>query len=400
MSTTGANTLESTTGDRGPAFRAYILVLTVLALVATAFRFWSRYLSIPQQRHIHRFWWDDWVALAAAATLVAQLGLTLTLVDAGLGHHASDLSLQQLTRVLKFLYIEYFIFDSTLFLTKISALMFLVRVFPNHERKANWFSISIWTIHGCNIAWFVGKIFGLLFVCDRISKNWMPWIDGKCGTTNSLYLGSAVPSAAMDLAILIVPLPKIWQLHTSSARKVGITITFALGYSVIIVSLGRLITVLLNTEALNNDITYKGVDVFYWTWMEPPITIISICLPAMLRLGYHLNSTYLQPLISKASFVFTGSNLRIRTANSSTSDHQNHRNWPKSKGSGSFPDTLNNDSRAHSSGNSETEVLHSPQHQHNFSAYVHSDGEPNSSTNTLSAGIRIHRDVHVCGEKQ
>ncbi|XXH04686.1 hypothetical protein Hte_011108 [Hypoxylon texense] len=43
----------------------------------------------------------------------------------------------------------------------------------------------------------------------------------------------------------------------SSARKFGVIIVFMLGYCVVVVSLGRLVTVLKSTDALNTDITYE-----------------------------------------------------------------------------------------------------------------------------------------------
>ncbi|KAH7305325.1 hypothetical protein B0I35DRAFT_444336 [Stachybotrys elegans] len=310
--------------DRGPGFRTYIVLLTVVAVAVTCLRFWSRLLTQQQTRIQHRLWWDDWAAMAATLSLICQMGLTITLVDSGLGRHAWEMSLNQISRVLMLLYAEYFIFDVTLVFAKASALFFLVRIFPHTDRNWTWFTIGIWVTHGMNMAWLVGKVFGLLFVCDPISKNWMPWVPGTCGPTNSLYIGSAVPSVAIDLIIMLLPLPKIWRLHMSRARKCGVMITFILGYCAIIVSFGRLITVLLNTEALNNDITFEAVGVFYWAWAEPPVTILCICLPAMLRLTYHLKSTYLQPItIKTASFFSRATSVR----HSELSSYQNDRGY-------------------------------------------------------------------------
>jgi len=130
---------------------------------------------------------------------------------------------------LKIIFVIYFIYDSALFLTKLSALLFFSRIFPAYANAA-WFNIIIYVTHGLNVAWFLGIIFGTLFMCNPIAKNWNPMLDGTCGETTALWYGSAIPSVIIDLIILLLPLPKIWGLQTSRARKGGIIAIFLLGY--------------------------------------------------------------------------------------------------------------------------------------------------------------------------
>ncbi|KAI2601904.1 hypothetical protein GGR54DRAFT_626428 [Hypoxylon sp. NC1633] len=323
MSNSPTQPLGSPDDDRGPAFRAYIVVLTVVALIATILRFWSRSLHQPRGRQQYRFWWDDWVALASAITLIGQLTVTILLVNNGLGRHLYDLSEDQLDTVLKLLWVVYFIYDATLALTKASALLFFTRVFPHHK-KTEWFNVAVMTTHCLNILWFLGIIFATIFLCNPIEKNWKPTIAGTCGPQDSFYLGSALPSVSIDLIILILPLPKVWRLQTSAAKKWGITLIFALGYGVIVASLGRLVTVLTESVALNTDITYKGIDIFYWTWAESPITILGISLPAMLRLSYHLSKAYLEPLSTKFSYLLSRTTLRSRVSKDSFRNDSQH----------------------------------------------------------------------------
>ncbi|KAK7224170.1 hypothetical protein V2G26_012173 [Clonostachys chloroleuca] len=313
--------------NRGQAFQAYVVTLFVMAALATILRFWSRSLHSSQGKHGHRFWWDDWMALASLCALTAQTMIIVALVSNGLGRHLWALDGTQITTILKLLYAVYYVYDLCLTLTRACALFFFTRIFPSYG-KWDWFSICVWVTHGLNIGWFVGIVIGTIVRCHPIAKNWIPTLDGYCGPNNSFYVGSAVPSVSIDLIILILPLPKVWALHTSAAKKIGICVVFALGYGVIVASLGRLVTVFTEADALNNDITNEGMNVFFWTCAEGPISVLCMNLPAMLRLSNHLGTAYFSPLASKVQSLLSrsgnNSTLRSRSGNFAQSKDGSH----------------------------------------------------------------------------
>ncbi|KAF2010700.1 hypothetical protein BU24DRAFT_400218 [Aaosphaeria arxii CBS 175.79] len=301
--------------NRGPEFRAFLICMLTLSITVVALRFWSRAIGprVSQGKATHRFWWDDWVAFLALICLMAFTAVAITLVHFGLGRHIWTLDETELLMVFKLFYTVYYVYDVSLFLTKTSALLFLTRLFPRHTNPT-WWNIALWVTHGMNSAWFVGICFGTAFMCKPLAKGWNPLIPGECGATSALWIGSAIPSVIIDLVILLLPLPKIWFLHISVARKTGVTLVFILGYCVIIVSLGRLITVLRSAKALDQDITYEGMPMVYWVSTECPATIISICLPPMLNIVRHFYKGFLSPFTSKISSMMTSKS----TASSST----------------------------------------------------------------------------------
>jgi len=73
----------------------------------------------------------------------------------------------------------------------------------------------------------------------------------------------------------------LWQLQMKKSRKALIIGVFLCGYCVIVISLGRLITVITTETALNEDLTYAGVKTIYWLGAEAPMTILSISLPSI-----------------------------------------------------------------------------------------------------------------------
>lgn len=151
------------------------------------------------------------------------------MVRLGLGHHIWTISDSDLSVFLKLLYAIYFLYDFALFFTKMSALLFFSRVFPTYANSV-WFNRALLITHVLNFLWFIGIVFGTVFMCKPVAKGWNPFLDGTCGPTLGLWIGSAVPSVVIDLIILTLPLPKIWGLQMNKKRKVGLTVVFLLGY--------------------------------------------------------------------------------------------------------------------------------------------------------------------------
>lgn len=177
---------------------------------------------LEDQQNLTVYHYQPWI--------LAQLGISLSAIHDGFGHHLSVLPITDLTRIAKDEFIIYFLYDAGLVFTKASALCFLRRIFPR-EASPRWFNACFWLGHGFNIIWLIGVFFGTLFHCAPIAKNWNTTLSGHCLSTSSLFIGSAVPSVFIDLFILILPLPRLLTLHVSMSRRIGIIIVFMLGYS-------------------------------------------------------------------------------------------------------------------------------------------------------------------------
>ncbi|KAA8643898.1 uncharacterized protein ATNIH1004_008094 [Aspergillus tanneri] len=82
----------------------------------------------------------------------------------------------------------------------------------------------------------------------------------------------------------------------TTTRKMAIIGVFVIGYSVIVVSIGRLITVLL---------TDSVVHLAFWVGAEAPITMLCICLPPMTALGRYPANNYFSKISSKVHSLFS-----------------------------------------------------------------------------------------------
>jgi hypothetical protein len=162
-------------------------------------------------------------------TILVLNAIILAELEVGLGRHMAAIPPENINKFLTLFYVSYFAYDVALWATKTAAILFLSRVFPR-VANSTWYNIALWGTHGLNTAWLIGTVFGTLFFCDPIEKNWKPEVEGKCGHIPTLMLGSAVSSVIIDMVILLLPLPKIWGLKLDIAKKSGLIGVFVVGY--------------------------------------------------------------------------------------------------------------------------------------------------------------------------
>jgi len=73
MAATQETLASGSDADRGGSFKAFLICMIVLSTTFVVLRFWSRALG-PRVSHgntLHRFWWDDWIALLALVSLLS-----------------------------------------------------------------------------------------------------------------------------------------------------------------------------------------------------------------------------------------------------------------------------------------------------------------------------------------
>ncbi|RDA88517.1 hypothetical protein CP532_6648 [Ophiocordyceps camponoti-leonardi (nom. inval.)] len=293
MPSPSANSLPPHRDD--PDVLAFCIVMTVVTVFCITLRFSSRAIAVELPRTRPRFQLDDWFALAAVPFIIAQLGISFAAIHEGYGRYLALLPASSLLRIAQYQFIIFFLYNAGLFFTKASALAFLRRIFIA-QTSPTWFNVCLWIGHGANLAWFIGIVFGTIFICHPIRKNWEDSVPGYCGETSSLFMGSSVPGVIIDLFILVLPLPRLLGLRVNLCRKIGIMVVFILGYCVVVLSLGRMITVIKSETAMSTDLPYAGVPVVYWVTAEPAISLMVVCLPAMLPLGRLIMNNYFSPL--------------------------------------------------------------------------------------------------------
>lgn len=156
--------------------------------------------------------------------------LALVTFEYGQGRRIATLSVEQIRMVLLLNAVMIWIWTTCIYILKESALMFFWRVFPP-QATSKTFKVCLWVTHVCNFLWFFGMQLANTFMCSPIRAQWEPLEEGRCGSITAFWLGTRIPSVIIDLMILLLPMPKIWGLKMSIWRKLGLIVTFTLGYA-------------------------------------------------------------------------------------------------------------------------------------------------------------------------
>jgi hypothetical protein len=212
------------------------------------------------------------------------LALMLAWREIGLGYHAEVVMAVNPMYMLdgaKILYVATLFFDGSICLPKLAAIFFYARVFRSNNRA---FRLHLWAAGALVGLWLVSAWLTTIFQCTPIEKAWNAPLEGHCVDTYRWYLATAALSTVIDFYILLLPVPMIWALKISRRRRIYLLAAFFLAYSVIVISIGRLISTAQLIPTLTQDLTWKFPLYTYWVSLEGSVSIISISVPNKIAL--------------------------------------------------------------------------------------------------------------------
>lgn len=263
--------MSSTAADRGdskqPWAIATITSVTALAFISVALRIIARRIrKMPLGL-------DDYLIVGSMIQLFLVVVFCALMVHFGMGLHADTLPTNNVVLVAKFLLVAEILYAINLAITKISILTMYYRIFP-----VGHFKMLAYAIGGFCIAWVITIIFVFIFICVPVQKVWYVDLPGHCVNQVATWCSNAASTIATDIAILVLPMPRVWKLNMSKIQRIGLTIAFGLGFFVVFASVYRF-TVLFGYN--QTDSTYTLTNVVAWTIIEIAVGIISACLPTL-----------------------------------------------------------------------------------------------------------------------
>lgn len=153
------------------------------------------------------------------------IAMTVVIKYGGAGRHTIVLSPNEIKTCLKLLVTMQFIYVPSVTFPKLSILALYMRIFTT---KAYRYAVYV-------IAIFLGLVWLTSFVlafrgCAPFAYSWDKTIPhGHCiNLLIPLRLIGGL-NILSDVAMLVLPLPVIWHLHTSTKQKIGLTLTFLTG---------------------------------------------------------------------------------------------------------------------------------------------------------------------------
>ncbi|RYC57160.1 hypothetical protein CHU98_g9049 [Xylaria longipes] len=199
------------------------------------------------------------------------LWVAFTLGGLGLGQDVWEIPQDNITQILYLYWWAEILYQAGLPLARISILCFYLRVFP--QDRIRWASFAL---IGLNIADLLAFVLSTVFQCSPIYGAWTFWDGSFQGHCNNLHIQSWIQAGfniALDLVVIILPLPPLAKLTASKRKKIQIMIMFSLGFLII-----RLKTLVVFANSTN--ISYDYVDPGLYSIIEASISIIICCLPA------------------------------------------------------------------------------------------------------------------------
>lgn len=118
------------------------------------------------------------------------------------------------------------LYNPAIFFTKLAILLFYHRIFPGKI-----FTRILWGIGAFILAYTITSSMVNLLQCVPISANWDPTVAvaATCVDFGSELITLSTINAVTDFALLILPMPNLWRLHTNVQKKIQLMVMFALG---------------------------------------------------------------------------------------------------------------------------------------------------------------------------
>ncbi|KAJ8131472.1 hypothetical protein O1611_g2156 [Lasiodiplodia mahajangana] len=200
----------------------------------------------------------------------------VTATYGGVGHHISEivtLAPQVLQPMLKTVLIGQITWALANTGVKISIIDFYITLFGTN-RKFRQVSYSLMVAVG---VYCLLVILIAFLLCQPLAFNWDTTIPGgHCGNRNSAFLTSGILNLILDVSVIILPLPMLWNLHMATHRKVALTLLFSVGAGICGITIWRTIII---TELDAADFFYQDGILSTTTNLEPLLGICVACLP-------------------------------------------------------------------------------------------------------------------------
>ncbi|OTA69356.1 hypothetical protein K449DRAFT_418792 [Hypoxylon sp. EC38] len=307
------------------------VVLSVVDIASVILRFYTRK---RQQQPLKA---DDWL-LVPASLLTTGIGICLVYgvsqkalgyasqLDPDLIESSLEITTEQLTTAFRIEFSVICMIPVTLGCVKAAFLFFYRRIF-SVSKKTSIFLVGMIVLVAL---WTVGFFFTVVFECGTnfwailSPQSTVKSLTTHCIKTMDLAFAFGISDFITDIIIICIPVPLIWRLSFSTAKKFATSAIFLLGIVSAAASLTRLLIIAKNVKAAVVFNPYEDeilviTEYLYWGMIECGIGVFAACLPTLLFLirGWSLKSvigstgSFLGSRPSRRQYINTGSQQTI-----------------------------------------------------------------------------------------
>ncbi|KAL8936949.1 MAG: hypothetical protein Q9216_004664, partial [Gyalolechia sp. 2 TL-2023] len=254
----------------GNSLYAVSILFIVLVTICVALRFYARRMG-------NVAWGlDDTFIIPGTIFCLALCTCALVdLSDRALGYHEAAVAAthpEKLIRRAKFILVAPLLYLNAVLFPKLAILATYLRIFtPSSYRNICWVLVAVLVAN-----WFTFTV-ACFKMCTPLAYLWNRGIvGGRCFDINLFYRWSAFPNIATDVAMLVLPVPVVWKLHTSRNTKVGLTVMFATGSLGLFTSILRFAGYFLHNPIADN--THAGTYLYIYVVCESCMYLVAACL--------------------------------------------------------------------------------------------------------------------------
>lgn len=150
--------------------------------------------------------------------------LTSSAVNKGFGRHLWNIPPSNLSPLLEYFYLTECLYATPLGFAKISVLLLYLRIFvsPIFRRLA-------WATLLCVALSTATTTIVAIFQCWPIPAIWNLSRHKKCINMNVLSISTSTVNTALDVVMLLIPLPELRKLNLGWKKKIGVFVMFLTG---------------------------------------------------------------------------------------------------------------------------------------------------------------------------
>ncbi|KAJ5042111.1 uncharacterized protein L3040_004669 [Drepanopeziza brunnea f. sp. 'multigermtubi'] len=276
--------VESIPGEcRVPELLAGIIIPQILALFFIAGRIHTRV-------RILKLWsLDDSLIVIAWINAVPITILYGVATKYGHGYHMNNVPFELLKVSFTIVYVTLIFYQLALAFTKLSILVFYLRVFPGKRER-----IMCWTTIAIVIAYSTALLIADILSCQSVGGRSYFGPNVKCTNLRTILVTSTICHTITDVWIIVMVLPVIWKLQLPRGQRYSLMAVLSLGILVTVASIARA-SAIGRVSNTNHDLTWFVAEFDIWTIVEVCVGLICACAPT------------LRPLLLKIFPVFMAS---------------------------------------------------------------------------------------------
>ncbi|KAK1758832.1 hypothetical protein QBC47DRAFT_409662 [Echria macrotheca] len=265
----------------GPHLLRTIWIMIGASMV---FLFLRLYAKVSRSRGL---WWDDHILIGAWVCITTESSLLTYATTLGYGRHIYDVPFDTnlINRTIMVINMAGTFSLVAATWSKTSFAFTLLRLTDGRTKVFVWFIIV-----SINVAMGLSALF-VWISCRPLQKAWMPLMDGVCWPPSFIVnynIFSAAYSAAMDIALALLPWKLIWGLQMKRNEKIGVAVAMSCG---IFAGITAIIKTTQIPKMLSAD-PYDGITLFIWGNAESCVTIIAASIPILRVFAREVKTRY------------------------------------------------------------------------------------------------------------